>query len=91
MDRRGHGEPGRDQRAPDAGGLPGAGRLLTDRAARRCPAAACRADIEGDTGLSVSEIAARWGFSSASRFAAAYRRRYGHPPSLARRTGRFEP
>lgn len=50
-----------------------------------------RADIEGDTGLSVSEVAARWGFSSASRFAAAYRRRYGHPPSLARRTGKSEP
>ncbi|MBW0104438.1 AraC family transcriptional regulator [Pseudonocardia sp. KRD-291] len=44
-----------------------------------------RADIEGDTGLSVSEVAARWGFSSASRFAAAYRRRYGCSPSETRR------
>ena len=32
----------------------------------------------------VSEVAARWGFSSASRFAAAYRRLYGIPPSQAR-------
>lgn len=44
-----------------------------------------RADLEADTGLSVSEIAARWGFSSASRFAAAYRRRYGCTPSEMRR------
>jgi AraC-like DNA-binding protein len=32
----------------------------------------------------VTEIAARWGFSSASRFASAYRRRYGMPPSQQR-------
>lgn len=32
----------------------------------------------------VSDIAADWGFSSASRFAAAYRGRYGVPPSAAR-------
>lgn len=43
-----------------------------------------RADLEND-GLSVSDVAARWGFSSASRFAAAYRRRYGCSPSDARR------
>lgn len=44
-----------------------------------------RADVEGDAGLSVTEVAARWGFSSASRFAAAYRRRYGRTPSESRR------
>jgi transcriptional regulator GlxA family with amidase domain len=30
-------------------------------------------------------VAAAWGFSSASRFASAYRRRYGRSPSEARR------
>ncbi|OSY38338.1 transcriptional activator FtrA [Pseudonocardia autotrophica] len=44
-----------------------------------------KADLEDRTELSVSDVAARWGFSSPSRFAAAYRRRYGHPPSAARR------
>jgi AraC-like DNA-binding protein len=43
-----------------------------------------RADLLADATLTTSEVAARWGFSSASRFAAAYRRRYGHPPSQAR-------
>ncbi|WP_409186756.1 AraC family transcriptional regulator [Amycolatopsis sp. VS8301801F10] len=43
-----------------------------------------RADLEAHPELSVSEIAARWGFSSASRFAAAFRRRYGVSPSQAR-------
>lgn len=43
-----------------------------------------RADLLADATLTTSEAAARWGFSSASRFAAAYRRRYGHPPSQAR-------
>jgi len=44
-----------------------------------------RADLLGDPALRVSDVAARWGFSSASRFAAAYRRRYGEPPASARR------
>ncbi|MDA3627637.1 AraC family transcriptional regulator [Saccharopolyspora sp. WRP15-2] len=44
-----------------------------------------RADLEAAPGSSVSEVAARWGFSSASRFAAAYRRRYGCTPSQAHR------
>lgn len=44
-----------------------------------------RAELDEDRGRSVSEVAARWGFSSASRFAAAYRRRYGSVPSWARR------
>ena len=43
------------------------------------------ADLLGDPALTTSAAAARWGFSSASRFAAMYRRRYGHPPSQARR------
>ncbi len=45
-----------------------------------------RADADlASSGCTVSEVAARWGFSSASRFAAAYRRRYGVPPAQARR------
>ncbi|MEU6697798.1 AraC family transcriptional regulator [Pseudonocardia sp. NPDC046786] len=44
-----------------------------------------KADLEDRTELSVSDVAARWGFSSPSRFAAAYRRRYGRSPSEARR------
>lgn len=43
-----------------------------------------RADLEAHPGVSVSEVAARWGFSSASRFAAAFRQRYGCLPSQAR-------
>lgn len=43
-----------------------------------------RADLEAHPELSVSEIAARWNFSSASRFAAAFRQRYGCPPSQYR-------
>jgi AraC-like DNA-binding protein len=39
----------------------------------------CAAD-PGD-GLTVTEIAARWGFASPSRFAARYRDAYGVPPS----------
>ncbi len=42
------------------------------------------ADLRDDPSLTVSTVAARWSFSSASRFAAAYRRRYGMPPSQAR-------
>lgn len=37
---------------------------------------------------SVSDIALRWGFSHLSRFAQAYRRQYGVPPSETRRTRR---
>ncbi|MBC3194481.1 AraC family transcriptional regulator [Pseudonocardia sp. C8] len=44
-----------------------------------------RAELDAGRGASVSEVAARWGFSSASRFAAAYRRRYGCAPSQSRR------
>ncbi|WLP89989.1 AraC family transcriptional regulator [Gordonia sp. NB41Y] len=46
--------------------------------------ARAHADIEAGV-ATVSDVAARWGFSSASRFAAAYRRRYGQSPSQARR------
>jgi AraC-like DNA-binding protein len=41
-------------------------------------------DLAGDRSATVSDVAARWGFSSASRFAAAYRRRYGHSPAQGR-------
>lgn len=43
------------------------------------------ADLIADPLLTVSDVAARWGFSSASRFAAAYKQRYGTPPSMSRR------
>ncbi|MBB3083084.1 AraC family transcriptional regulator [Geodermatophilus sabuli] len=43
------------------------------------------ADLLADRTVTVSDVAARWGFSSASRFAAAYRRKYGCSPSEARR------
>lgn len=43
------------------------------------------ADLLADPAPTVSDVAARWGFSSASRFAAAYRQRYGVPPSAGRR------
>ncbi|PXY22747.1 AraC family transcriptional regulator [Prauserella muralis] len=43
------------------------------------------ADLTADRHATVSDVAARWGFSSASRFAAAYRRRYGVSPAQARR------
>lgn len=39
------------------------------------------ADLAADPFATVSDVGARWGFSSASRFAAAYRRRYGCSPS----------
>ena len=47
--------------------------------------ARAHADLTSGPRTTVSDVAARWGFSSASRFAAAYRRRYGLPPSAARR------
>ncbi|WAM13011.1 AraC family transcriptional regulator [Rhodococcus sp. JS3073] len=34
-----------------------------------------------EPGVTVSEVAARWGFTHAGRFSAAYRRRYGKSPS----------
>lgn len=42
------------------------------------------ADLSAGSDATVSDVAARWGFSSASRFASAYRRRYGRPPSRRR-------
>lgn len=41
-------------------------------------------DLADEPTESISNIAARWGFSNASRFAAAYRRRYGSSPSQQR-------
>jgi len=32
-------------------------------------------------GLTVRQVAARWGYANLSRFAADYRRAYGQPPS----------
>ncbi|RZT83241.1 AraC-like DNA-binding protein [Pseudonocardia sediminis] len=43
-----------------------------------------QADLQNNPSDTVSDIAARWGFSSASRFAAAYRQRYGDAPSNRR-------
>lgn len=43
------------------------------------------ADLMADPTATVSDVAATWGFSSPSRLAAAYRRRYGCSPSEARR------
>lgn len=43
------------------------------------------ADLLGDPLLTVSDAAARWGFSSPSRLAAAHRRRYGRSPTQARK------
>lgn len=43
-------------------------------------------DLESGDG-SVADVAARWGFSSPSRFAAAYRTRYGLSPSQTLRRG----
>lgn len=38
-----------------------------------------------DDDVTIADVAARWGFSSPSRFAAAYRRRYGENPSIMAR------
>jgi transcriptional regulator GlxA family with amidase domain len=43
------------------------------------------ADLEADPSRTISDVAATWGFSSASRLASAYRRRYGYSPSEGRR------
>ncbi|NYI80281.1 AraC family transcriptional regulator [Nocardioides panzhihuensis] len=45
------------------------------------------ADLLTSPTLSVAEVAATWGFSSASRFAAAHRRKYGSAPSDVLRQG----
>ncbi|MEJ8281922.1 AraC family transcriptional regulator [Pseudonocardia spirodelae] len=44
-----------------------------------------KADLEEQAGPTVSQVAARWGFSSSSRFAAAFRSRYHLSPSDFRR------
>jgi AraC-like DNA-binding protein len=43
-----------------------------------------RDDLRSGEPVTVSDLAARWGFSSASRFAAAYRARYGVSPAADR-------
>ena len=44
-----------------------------------------QAGVSGD-GQSVADIAFRWGFGHVPRFAAAYRERYGVPPSQTLRS-----
>ncbi|GHF13131.1 MULTISPECIES: AraC family transcriptional regulator [Streptomyces] len=43
------------------------------------------AAARGDGGVTVSDVAFRWGFSNLGRFAAAYQQRYGHTPSATLR------
>jgi transcriptional regulator GlxA family with amidase domain len=50
----------------------------------RAHAELCAAD--GDTGVNVTTVAYRWGFSNLGRFAALYRRRFGHSPSRTLRS-----
>jgi AraC-like DNA-binding protein len=40
-----------------------------------------RADLRGADGLTVADVAMRWGLMHTGRFAAAYRRTYGESPS----------
>jgi AraC-like DNA-binding protein len=47
-----------------------------------------REDLLRDTGQSVTEIAARWGFDHLGRFAADYRKRFGETPSQTQRRRR---
>ena len=44
------------------------------------------AQLDTEPLAAVTDVALRWGFSSASRFAAAYKRRYGVVPSSGRRS-----
>ncbi|GLZ81943.1 transcriptional regulator [Actinorhabdospora filicis] len=49
---------------------------------RRVRLQRARAELQaGGDGLTVSEVAWRWGFTHLGRFATAYRLRYGEPPS----------
>ncbi|MGH3587408.1 MAG: helix-turn-helix domain-containing protein, partial [Pseudonocardia sp.] len=41
----------------------------------------------GARDVTVTEVALRWGFTHVPRFAAAYRKHYGVPPSVTLRTG----
>lgn len=50
-----------------------------------------KTDLETQPALSVSRVAARWGFSSSSRFAAAFRQRYHVLPSDFRRRHHGDP
>lgn len=48
-----------------------------------------RADMgEASTGLTVTDVATRWGFTHLGRFAAEYRERFGESPSQTLRRGR---
>lgn len=48
---------------------------------RRARLAGAHRELAGGTPDSIAVVAKRWGFSHPSRFAAAYRREYGQPPS----------
>jgi AraC-like DNA-binding protein len=48
-------------------------------------------DADPRSGSTVTGIAMRWGFAHTGRFATAYRRRYGLPPSQTLRQGRRHP
>ena len=51
-----------------------------------------RADLgTASDGLSIHEIASRWGFTHMGDFGRRYRARFGEPPSLTRRARRPEP
>ncbi|WP_439030977.1 AraC family transcriptional regulator [Gordonia terrae] len=93
-----HDDPGRDWRLADMAELGGTSlRRLQEGFAEHVGSSPTRAlqDIRldrahteltsPDSVSTVSEVAARWGFSSPSRFASAYRKRYGVPPSQDRR------
>lgn len=44
-------------------------------------------DLTSDPGVSITDVAYRWGFSSPSRFSRYYREYFGTPPSAANRRG----
>lgn len=93
-----HDDPGRDWRLADMAELGGSSlRRLQEGFAEHVGASPTQTlrDIrldrahhdlsEPDNTDTVAEVAARWGFSSPSRLAAAYKKRYGIPPSEHRR------
>ncbi|MGR7000479.1 helix-turn-helix domain-containing protein [Yinghuangia aomiensis] len=53
----------------------------------RCALARAHDDLRGadPAATTVTEVSLRWGFAHQGRFAAAYRRRYGVPPSTTLR------
>jgi AraC-like DNA-binding protein len=97
-----HADPGRPFTAPELAAVAGVGTRLLQEAFRRhvgmppltylrelrlekVHADLCRCDPYR---TSVTEVALRWGFTHLGRFAAAYRARYGVPPSRTLRDRR---